>query len=325
MRARSFLFLVSIASINAVAKASGHFATGATSFLPKSRLATNGAYSFPEKIRRRSESLGLEEKESLSSENALSSVCQLVRGGAGPFKGESVAKFATLITICNAALISLAPAKTLKMYGLDESPLAEYMTECLGNIITSHAITQWSLNFNNNSINTAMGAGTLYLTIFTLKSLLNDMPSKLGFPAFGQCIFLAINIFCGYTLLYNKPQADNVAKYYPLWGLVNALSFILAPDAMGRKWGVEGDEPNALVTYVMKQTGLVLASKAVYLLSLGNGVDPIKALGYGNIPALLGMIMTNFVTKEIDQFGMDQNEQWVWLLLKVFIVGSLVF
>lgn len=75
----------------------------------------------------------------------------------------------------------------------------------------------------------------------------------------------------------------------------------------------------------MKQTGFVLATKAVYLLSLALGVDTTKALGYGTIPALIGMLLTNFVSKEIGTFGMDSNQQWLWLLLKIFVVGSLAF
>lgn len=88
---------------------------------------------------------------------------------------------------------------------------------------------------------------------------------------------------------------------------------------------MEGADPDALVTYEMKQTGFVLATKAVYLLSLGLGVDTTKALGYGNVPALIGMILTNFVSKEVESFGMDSNQQWFWLLLKVFVIGSLAF
>ena len=222
-------------------------------------------------------------------------------------------------------MISLAPAKTLEMYGLDRTPLTEYMTEWIGHISTSQAITQWSLYFNGNTVNTAMGAGTLYLVIFTIKSLLNDMPGQFGFSAIGQYLFLVINAFCGHQLLYNKKYAPQVAKFYPIWGMLNALSFIVAPETMGKKWGVEGADPDALVTYEMKQTGFVLATKAVYLLSLGLGVDTTKALGYGNVPALIGMILTNFVSKEVESFGMDSNQQWFWLLLKVFVIGSLAF
>lgn len=225
----------------------------------------------------------------------------------------------------SSAMISLAPSKTLDLYGLEKTPLTEYMTEWIGHISTSQAITQFALYFNGNTVNTAMGAGTLYLVVFTIKSLLNDMPAQFGFSAFGQYVFLLINVFCGHALLYDKPYADDVAKYYPIWGLLNALAFVVAPEAMGQKWGVEGSEPDALVTYEMKQTGFVLASKAVYLLSLGLGVDTTKALGYGNIPALIGMLITNFMSKEIELFGMDVTQQWFWLLLKVFVIGSLAF
>jgi len=316
MKANTFLFLllVSLSLTGAVVNAGGH-AAGAATFIPKTKL----------QLPHQNECLKDTPPHHQKSVSPSSTTVQFVRGGAGPFKSETVAKFATIITILNSAMISLAPAKTLEMYGLDKTPLTEYMTEWIGQISTSQAITQWSLYFNGNTVNTAMGAGTLYLVVFSIKSLLNDMPAQFGFSAIGQCIFLLINIFCGYSLLYNKSHADDVAKYYPIWGLLNALAFVVAPERMGQKWGVEGAEPDALVTYEMKQTGFVLASKAVYLLSLGLGVDTTKALGYGNVPALLGMVITNFISKEIELFGMDANQQWFWLLLKAFVIGSLAF
>jgi uncharacterized membrane protein len=54
---------------------------------------------------------------------------KILPGGAGPFKNQDVAKFATVISILNSGLITLAPVKTLSMYGLDHTPLTEYITE----------------------------------------------------------------------------------------------------------------------------------------------------------------------------------------------------
>lgn len=54
---------------------------------------------------------------------------KILPGGAGPFENQDVAKFATVISILNSGLITLAPVKTLSMYGLDHTPLTEYITE----------------------------------------------------------------------------------------------------------------------------------------------------------------------------------------------------
>jgi hypothetical protein len=250
------------------------------------------------------------------------SIKTLQRGGAGPFKNQDIAKFATVISILNAGLIALAPVKTLEMYGLDHTPLTEYLTEWIGHISAGQSITMWSLYFGGASINKAVGSGIFYLTVFTIKSLLNEMPKAIGFSAAGQYVFLAINAFCGHALLTNSSHAKTVLKAYPIWGIFNALSFCLAPEIIGRKWGLQG---NALVTYQLKQTGYVMAAKAVYLLSLAMGVETTKSLGYSNIPALAGMLITNFVTKDVESVGMSPNMQYVFMLLKTFFIGTLAF
>jgi hypothetical protein len=243
-------------------------------------------------------------------------------GGAGPFKSQDIAKFATVISILNTGLIALAPKKTLSMYGLDHTPLTEYLTEWIGHISASQTITMWSLYFGGASINKAIGAGVFYLIVFTIKSLLNEMPKAIGFSAAGQYVFLAINGFCGYSLLTDSSSAKTVLKAYPIWGIINALPFCLSPDIIGKKWGVQG---NALVTYQLKQIGYVLATKAVYFLSLAMGVEATKAFGYSNVPALVGMLITNFVSKDVENVGMSPNMQYAFMLLKTFFIGTLAF
>jgi hypothetical protein len=243
-------------------------------------------------------------------------------GGAGPFKNRDIAKFATVISILNTGLIALAPVKTLAMYGLDHTPLTEYLTEWIGHISAGQSITMWSLYFGGASINKAVGAGIFYLIVFTIKSLLNGMPKAIGFSAAGQYVFLAINAFCGHALLTDSSYAKTVLKAYPIWGIVNSLLFCFAPDIIGQKWGLQG---NALVTYQLKQTGYVMATKAVYLLSLAMGVETTKALGYSSVASLAGMLITNFVTKDVESVGMSPNMQYAFMLLKTFFIGTLAF
>lgn len=178
----------------------------------------------------------------------------------------------------------------------------------------------WSLYFGGASINKAVGSGILYLIVFTIKSLLNEMPKTIGFSAAGQYVFLAVNAFCGHALLTDASYSSTVLKAYPIWGFLNALPFCFAPEIVGKKWGLQG---NALVTYQLKQTGYVLATKAVYFLSLAMGVETTKALGYSNVPALVGMLITNFITKDVESIGMSPNMQYVFMLLKTFFIGTL--
>mmetsp|Transcript_16986 Transcript_16986/g.34862 ORF Transcript_16986/g.34862 Transcript_16986/m.34862 type:complete len:309 (-) Transcript_16986:344-1270(-) len=242
-------------------------------------------------------------------------------GGASPLAKQDIAKFATVLSIVNAGLISLAPAKTLEMYGLARTPLTEYMTEWIGHLSACQAIAMWSLHYGRASVNKAAGAAVIYLAITSIKSLLNDMPKKIGFAAGGQVLYLAIDAICGRALLTDAPYATGLLKANAAWSLLSALPFCFAPDYIGGQWGLEPGD--ALVRYELKQTGYVIAAKAVYFGSLALGVDPAKALGFNNIPLLVGMLITNFVTKDVGAVGMGPTMQYVFMALKLFFIATL--
>jgi hypothetical protein len=58
--------------------------------------------------------------------------------------------------------------------------------------------------------------------------------------------------------------------------------------------------------------------------ALLKGVDPLRALAYGGIVELLGLISRNFITKEPTELGMKAVPQYAWMISVAVLLASIL-
>ena len=258
----------------------------------------------------------------LKKNHALKTALAL-RGGAGPLDVKDTAKFATALNLGNAGVTVLAPKLGCKVYGMPQSPLLEYQIECFGATLLSIALASYCLLFCQTTVNTAIGVASFPLAIQCTKELLNDTPRELGIPIEPSIICLAIAVFSARALLTNAPYASKVLRFLSLWSLVNGIFQAVAPKIAGQAWGVIKIDAHDMNVMLVKLHGYFNTALGVLIGSLDRGVDATKAVGYSWIPYLSCSLDVNFISKQVDMFGLRKDLQYVWLLLMATFVFTL--
>jgi len=240
-----------------------------------------------------------------------------VRGGLMDVSPELAAKAGTTILSANAAMMSLSPSSASDVYGISFDPIHEWMAEGMGFVFLGTSIMAW-LALNGASTNTVIGCGCIPQVVEMVKTLLNDTPGKLGLPNKGMIVNLVINVFAMHALLTGQEYADNVAKFMVGFFGLNAVAFILAPEAGAGAWGVKGDDK---LTMMIRAFGWFIGCWSVLAGSLIQGVEATKAIGYAFIPALGNIIDSNFVSKTVEKYGMDTNPQVFWAVVQLAVIA----
>lgn len=228
------------------------------------------------------------------------------------------AKVAATLVSANGAMMALSPSKAGETYGMEFSPMEEWIAEGMGFTFVGAAIMSW-LALNGASTNTVIGCGILPQLVQMTKTLLNDTPKKLGVPAAGMIFNFGLCAFSVYALLTGQSYADNVAKFMVGFFGLNGVVFAVAPSVGAGAWGITGDDK---VEFLMKNFGFFITSWAVLGGAVIKGEDAAKAIGYSFVPCLLGLIDGNLISKSVDKFGMAKNPQYFWAVVQIAIIAA---
>jgi hypothetical protein len=111
---------------------------------------------------------------------------------------------------------------------------------------------------------------------------------------------------------------DLAMKCLNIFTLANGVLMAVAPGTASEIFGMNSyKESNA----AYKTLGYLLLGLGIF----GNALiffdmDPIKAFGYGWIPALLLQISNNFITKENDELNIPKLPSYLWMLVDAIVV-----
>jgi hypothetical protein len=156
-----------------------------------------------------------------------------------------------------------------------------------------------------------------------IKVLWNDDPNRLRFPAGPYWMMLVMAGVILHALVMDAPYVDTAIKFLVVWTLANGVFIAVAPGAAGEAWGMNAyPESNAAFKtcgHLFLGQGIFTGAVCLY------DVDPIKAFGYGWIPALLLQISNNFVTKENDEFNVRKLPSYLWMLIDAIVVVTCGF
>jgi hypothetical protein len=173
-------------------------------------------------------------------------------------------------------------------------------------------------------VKTAIGVGTFPLIADVLRSVLNDDKKKIGLSDVGQLILLmGPLVLTAYACLSDAEYADTVVKICGAYHLVRGLWYLVDPEGATKSWGVTGGDD--LHYALVKWAGAALVGYATSNILLIQGIDTLKAIGYGWIPITSYVIWTLFVAHEQEKLESKKSIFYFWLVLGITVIGTLAF
>ena len=246
-----------------------------------------------------------------------------LRGGLGGVDTTTAAKALSYLTSANAGYMALAPKEAAGMYGMsDPTPMQEWMLENCGWMMVTQMIISWC-SLNGVGYLTATGYSYLPWVILGVQNVLTKRATTVGAPEWTQMFFTALNAFFFYSLTQNAFNAPTVAKVAAGWNALNGLFAYAAPKTFGSNWGLA--EMDDMTANIFKFFGACLVSTGVLAGGLAMGKDFTTSLGYTWAVYMLSAIDSNFISKTIDEMGLDKGPQYFWLAIQVAAVAVLLF
>ena len=165
----------------------------------------------------------------VASKHSLQPTLKL-RGGLGSVDSAAVAKGASYLLVANGVLCGLGSDKACEGYGLEKPSFTT------GEIVKSLGYVQGSMAILG--LTTLAGMATpkaiawsaVPLVLQTIENLLNDVPAKMGMPAGGMALLLAINSIAAYCG-FNGVGPEWIFKAFTAWSMANGAFFALSPKA----------------------------------------------------------------------------------------------
>lgn len=153
--------------------------------------------------------------------------------------------------------------------------------------------------------------------------MLNGVPDGVSYRA--QVLNLVMSAFLCHSLLTEADYATTLTKAFAVFWFASGLQCRLAPEAGIKAWG-GSDDPSSANKFCVKVMGQNLASLSVYMLSIANGVDPLKAIGYwlaGGALSIAGFILDG---KEIEEeVGLPVSKLYPWVVILGVAAATLAF
>ena len=232
----------------------------------------------------------------------------------------TAAKVGTALAGINGLYCGLAPEPAAEAYGVKPASfeLLE-MIKSLGNSFVSSALLS-ILVLNGMGLGMAMAWSTLPWILSSLDGIWNGTNKKMGMPDFAPYLFLSVcaaAAYCGWT----DTSMPLAAKLFAGWNGLNGALFAIAPAKGAESWGMKGD---AKFNAMFKNFGYTLLSYAALIVSLVQGVDAPKAVGYSFAVMLVSLIDGLFVSKTFEDVSDDKMPAYIWMAIQSAVVGLTV-
>lgn len=248
-----------------------------------------------------------------------------LRGGLAGLDPNTVATYASYLSLANSGVMTLAGEKAAELYGIENpSPLAIQLAEWAGGTMLAMAITSL-LALGGMDFATAVAWGSVALLIQNVQGLLKDTASKLGFGTAAK--YMPVAIAAALTAaLFGKISAIDTGlalKIVTVWDLVNGLGAYFATTPFFNAW--EGPSMSEVETAMAKFFGGTLTLAGVFCGSVAFlNKDVLTAIGYTWAVSTAINIDALFITKNMDAMGADKNSGYVWTAIGALIVAAIL-
>ena len=246
-----------------------------------------------------------------------------IRGGAGPLDSTLVAKAAIGSLLVQGTISTLAPEKAIEQYGSDPTlPSAVFMRR-IGVSALSIAAMAFGMISKGWDVNTAAGVEAAIWSTELLKGLLNDESSAVGYDKTSMVVWLALHVACAYVYFTDASCSSTVLKSFAIFVIATCSPLAFFPTEGLKAYGFDSGKTTNIDKTYLKGLGAWTAAIGVFLLSVANGVDATKALGYAFVPPTLLCAISLFVTKDADENGTPKAPMYAWLIFNAIVVATL--
>lgn len=256
----------------------------------------------------------------VASKHSLQPTLKL-RGGLGSVDSAAVAKGASYLLVANGVLCGLGSDKACEGYGLEKPSFTTgELVKSLGYVQVSMAILGLT-TLAGMATPKAIAWSTVPLVLQTIENLLNDVPAKMGMPAGGMALLLAINSIAAYCG-FNGVGPEWIFKAFTAWSMANGAFFALSPKAGAKAWGID---VTVTEQAMMKNFGYMLVAWATTAGALLTDVPAVTAVGYGWVVALASIVDGAFVSKTAAAMMKDLTPMYVWMAIQAAVIGCTLF
>jgi hypothetical protein len=242
---------------------------------------------------------------------------QLDHRGGSLLDKVNVARLATTVSIVQGSFCWLFPFRTCLTYGLEASPLQEFIMRRVGVILLQFGVAGFCLFYKNCSIDFSLGVSTIVKILDRCREMLSGGASKtIEFGAKSHFIPLAVDSFISYAALSNQKYTRTVNKAHAVMLLLKGIIWFSVPETVLR--GVNAVDVS--VVKMVRGLGLWLISFSTFAGGLVLDIEPSRALAYSRVLVFLRTLLVHFVGNT----GKFKTQQVLWLTYHAFIAGALL-
>ncbi|KAL7461218.1 hypothetical protein ACHAXS_001641 [Conticribra weissflogii] len=210
-----------------------------------------------------------------------------VRGGA--MEPKLMTDTMTVAAICQGLIAMEAPEVNLKIYGTkDDSFETQDMSRVMGAGILCIGIMAFCLFTQNMEVTDAIGWSNLVWIFYHARCLINQDHETYGYDPTSISVWLAVNIIGVHACFTGASYGSAFAKTaFSVWAL-NCVLAVIAPKTAAKLYSNCPDEVelNEEQVYWTRGYGYENLAHCVLTLSLLNGVDAHRTMGFMSIPVI---------------------------------------
>ena len=254
--------------------------------------------------------------------NAL--ITAVSHGGANPLTPVAAAKMSGVLSIANGAYLTLAPGKSLKVYGVEEeitNPINVKILRRTGLLVLNMGVYAYCLVFKDYGLRASVAINSLMFVAETLSSLFHNDSETIGPSKASDLSFLAITGSTAYAALNNLECFNPLFKAYSVYITSCGLLDYFSPQKAAKCFETAGDDEMTpgLVTII----GSACCMLGTLTASLAWGAAPIDAIGYTAAVSAVLNLKGLFFSPEMDDTGINKGALAFWPVWNTGIAASI--
>ena len=254
--------------------------------------------------------------------NAL--ITSVYRGGANPLTPVAAAKMSGVLSIANGAYLTLAPGKSLKVYGVEEeitNPINVKILRRTGLLVLNMGVYAYCLVFKDYGLRASVAINSLMFVAETLSSLFHNDSETIGPSKASDLSFLAITGSTAYAALNNLECFNPLFKAYSVYMTSVGLFEYLFPQQAGKSFEITGDDE--MTPGIVTIIGSACCMLGTLTASLAWGAAPIDAIGYTAAVSAVLNLKGLFFSPEMDDTGINKGALAFWPVWNTGIAASI--
>ena len=217
--------------------------------------------------------------------------------------GIGIAGFTAIFSASFGLAELVAPKATLSMFRAPTAPMNIFRCTVRGAATTAYGVAMMATILAQAPFPVAVASSLIPWAVHSVGCVWKDVTTTLGIPKSGYFMPLLLGPVIGYLCMTAEPSvAHAVANAFAGFIALNGTTLLLTPGLHVKAYGgPEKPNEDSLVAVSLRILGCRMLSYASFMLMVGAGVNPIRAVGASWIPIAVstGVVLFSDVTKKL--------------------------